>query len=342
VSYYKYLRPIVNFQIRRVGPIQTDGDDAGKPDYFDQEVQTQLTRMGAPGITKRARRENPIRGTMGAPRPAQESMEAQIDRIDQLLQEVDPSYDLRIYSIKIGCVIDRDQGGTESETATEIRGIEAITTVRPIAASKRPVTATSEYVMYDIKFELLGARSRVEFRDEILLPRLRQIKGLKIMTVSSIHRTNRKGTIRTVREAVNEYGGISNFGGRASNLGALRNTYQNKMQTPRSDIKTVLDDWVEGSVQLYDMPTDTSNMAYHVMVPVEELLPYTDRIHRAPKDIFDGNYENFIKTGPLSPVYLALGKNGRVKITGGQDLVWFAKKSGLKELPVFFSYQRQV
>ena len=95
-------------------------------------------------------------------------------------------------------------------------------------------------------------------------------------------------------------------------------------------------------MQIYDRPTDTSNMAYHVMVPVEELLSYTDRINRAPKDIFDSRYEKFIQAGPTNPVYLAIGKNGRAKITGGQDLVWFAKRSGLKELPVFFSYQRQV
>ena len=93
---------------------------------------------------------------------------------------------------------------------------------------------------------------------------------------------------------------------------------------------------------MYDMPTDTGNIAYHVMMPVKELLPYTDRIYRAPKDTFDGAYQNFIQTGPTAPVYVAVGKNGRVKITGGEDLVWFAKKSGLKELPVFFSYQRQV
>ena len=78
------------------------------------------------------------------------------------------------------------------------------------------------------------------------------------------------------------------------------------------------------------------------MVPVEELLPYIDRVYRAPKDAFDGGYQNFIKNGATDPVYLAIGKNGRVKITGGQDLVWFAKKAGLEELPVFFSYQRQV
>jgi hypothetical protein len=344
VSYYKYLRPIVNQQIRRIGPIQTDGDDAGKPDYFDQEVRGQLIKMGASSTQVQSRKQDPISGRVGTPRPAQESVEAQIDRIERLLKENDPSYDLRIYSIKIGCVIDRDNGGSESETATEIRGIEAVTTVRPIAASKRPITATSEYVLYDVKFELIGAQSRVKFRDEILLPRLRTIKGLKIMTVSSMHRTNRKGTIRTVRENINEYGSgaVSNFGGRSGYLASLRKTYQRNMRTPRANIQDVLDDWVEGSVQMYDAPTDVTNMAYHVMVPVEELLPYIDRVYRAPKDAFDGKYQSFIKTGPTAPVYLAIGKNGRAKITGGQDLVWFAKKSGLKELPVFFSYQRQV
>ena len=53
-------------------------------------------------------------------------------------------------------------------------------------------------------------------------------------------------------------------------------------------------------------------------------------------------YQEFIKDGAEGPVYVAIGKNGRVKITGNEDLIWFAKKSGLEELPVFLSYQRQV
>jgi hypothetical protein len=39
---------------------------------------------------------------------------------------------------------------------------------------------------------------------------------------------------------------------------------------------------------------------------------------------------------------MAIGQNGRAKITGNEDEVWFACKSGLEELPVFFSYQKQV
>ena len=59
-------------------------------------------------------------------------------------------------------------------------------------------------------------------------------------------------------------------------------------------------------------------------------------------DAFDGMYKNFIKQGATHPVYVALGKNGRAKVTGGEELIWFARKAGLDELPVFFSYQRQV
>jgi hypothetical protein len=103
-------------------------------------------------------------------------------------------------------------------------------------------------------------------------------------------------------------------------------------------------------------------MRYHTMMPVEELWVHRSRINRHPKDIFDAKYgqfnatyerlkdklddpemyHEFIAKGAQGPVYVAIGKNGRVKITGNEDLVWFAKKAGLKELPVFLSYQRQV
>jgi hypothetical protein len=114
------------------------------------------------------------------------------------------------------------------------------------------------------------------------------------------------------------------------------------MPTPRQSLQAIADDWQDGGVMVYDAPMDSRTMRYHVMMPVEELLPYMSREFRAPKDAFDGMYHHFIKDGAQAPVYVALGKNGRIKITGNEDLVWFAKRSGLEELPVFLSYQRQV
>ena len=92
----------------------------------------------------------------------------------------------------------------------------------------------------------------------------------------------------------------------------------------------------------YDMPVNSTDMRYHVMMPVEELLPYISRYYRGNQNDFVGRYQKFIRDGSEAPVYLAIGKNGRAKITGNEDLVWFAKKSGLEELPVFLSYQKQV
>ena len=77
------------------------------------------------------------------------------------------------------------------------------------------------------------------------------------------------------------------------------------------------------------------------MVSTEELWPHISRIYRGTKTDFDGRYKHFISTGAKAPVFVAIGLNGRIKVTGNEDLIWFAKKSGLEELPVFISYQKQ-
>jgi len=347
VAWYDYISPIRNnaFNMAREGEIEREGDDAGRPIRWNEKVQEQMKRMKAFGGTVRnyggIQRGETQTGTLGQPRDLSESVEEQIDRIDRLLKEKDDTYDLRLYSIKVDVSITKNVGGEIQETQTEIRGIEGVTTVRTVGDTTD--IGTSQVGTYEIKFELLGSLGRVKYRDEILIPGMMRVKGLRILRLSPIHRTNTRGTIRTVRESLlKEDGGISNFGGVAGNLGALRKSYFKTNVTPRETIDSILDDWVEGSVQVYDSPTDTSDMRYHVMMPVEELLPLISREFRAPKDAFDGLYQSFIANGADAPVYVALGKNGRAKVTGNEDLIWFAKKSGLEELPVFFSYQRQV
>jgi len=276
-----------------------------------------------------------MRGTLGEPQPVEESVEQQIDRVERLIQEKDPSYDLRLYSIKVDVSIQRDLGGETQETQTEIRGIESVTTVRTVGDTQN--VGSSQIATYEIKFELLGSISRVKYRDRVLIPGLMKVKGLRILRVSPIHRTNVRGTIRTVRENVLREGG--GFGGGISQM-----PYPGSppMPTPRVTVDQALEDWVGGSVKLYDVPMNTNDMGYHVMVPVEELLPLMSREFRAPKDAFDGMYQNFIARGPAAPVYVALGKNNRARVTGNEDLIWYAKRAGLPDLPVFFSYQQQV
>ena len=78
---------------RRTNPDRLFGADAGKLDYFDQEVRGQLVKMGATHSQTQSRKQDPISGRVGAPRPAQESVENQILRIDSLLNEKDETYD---------------------------------------------------------------------------------------------------------------------------------------------------------------------------------------------------------------------------------------------------------
>ena len=296
--------------------------------------------------------------------------ENQLHRVEKLLEKLrDPAHDLRIYNIQVGCnLIDR-VGGTDAEIAAQIRGIDGVTTVRPIADSKRDITPTETYVLFDIKFELLGATSRVEFRDEVLIPQMRLIDGIKIINWSAIHKTNIQGTVRTVREAgqkLEEYGFGTHTGGSmggvAQNLGTVRLPKSAPRPTPTPTLDAIAQDWAQGGVQVYDFPTNTNDMRYHTMLPTAELWELTSRINRYPKDIFDikhqrfdavyqrlkdkledpAAYHEFIKDGATAPVYVAIGQNGKIKITGNEDLVWFAKKSGLEELPVFLSYQRQI
>ena len=358
VAWYKYLSPMKRGAFRpHQNPIETDGDDAGKPQAWNDKVREQMKAMRASSSTVSAYGGIPqgasIGAALGEPRDAgapvvrnargqrmTESVEQQIERIDKMLSEKDVSYDLRLYSIKIDLSIQKDIGGEAQETQTEIRGIESVTTVRPVGDAKD--VGTSTIATYEIKFELLGAMGRVKYRDRILIPGLMKVKGLRILRVGSIHQTNMRGTIRTVRETLlREFG----FGGMVANLGAMRQG-SHPLRTPRSSLGQTAEEWMDNGVMDYDRPMDSTDMQYHVMIPVEEFLnfepPLMSRIHRSPKREFDADYEQFIKNGPQGPVYVAIGKNGRVKVTGGEDILWFAKKSGLQEVPVFFSYQTQV
>jgi len=229
------------------------------------------------------------------------------------------------------------------EVETQIRGVDGVTIVKSVPESKRSLTPTSEYTVFDLKFEILGAMNRVQYRDEILFPAFRQIPGINIVDWSPIHRTNVRGTIRTVREnkILKEFD-ITNYGGVAGAMAGQGRAYGTPLKTPREPLQSALEDWMQGGVKMYDTHTDVTDMAYSVMLPVEELWKYCSRMYRGDKRDFDGRYKHFISDGPDAPVFVALGQNGRIRITGNEDVIWFAKKSGLEEVPVFISYQKQV
>jgi len=248
-----------------------------------------------------------------------------INEVEKLLER-DP-IDLRVYEVILGVLVDLRISGLDNQIENSIRGIREVTTVKHIANRQRRKGEDLVYREYAIKFELTGRQSRDTYRDYILVPAVnKDVKGVKVVD---------RGPVKAVEAALLEWGGL---GYAAPPV----DPYLPTMQTPRGSLNAVVADWVEGGVQLYDFPTNTNEMQYHVMMPVEELWDFCSREYRGTATDFDGRYKNFIKNGAQMPVYVAIGKNGRVKITGNEDLIWFAKKSGLKELPVFFSYQLQV
>jgi len=272
------------------------------------------------------------RGTIRAPLRKgvkAESIEEEILRIDKMMEQDDTfqqKIDLRIYKVEIGVIVNIALSGTDSQIENQIRGIEGVTTVRHLTTLQRRLGHGLEYRVYEIKFELFGQAQRDEYRDFKLVPGIvADVQGIKVRD---------RGQVKAVER-------LSEWGGMGSGYGMIKRPAPD-MVTPSVALDDIVLDWAEGGVQIYDAPMDANNMQYHVMMPVSELWPHASRYYRGSKTDFDGKYKHFIKSGAQLPVYVALGQNGRVKITGNEDLVWFAKTAGLEELPVFFSYQKQV
>tara|TARA_R110000744_G_C19323100_1_gene557821 strand:- start:1364 stop:1597 length:234 start_codon:yes stop_codon:yes gene_type:complete len=76
------------------------------------------------------------------------------------------------------------------------------------------------------------------------------------------------------------------------------------------------------------------------MMPTDELWEYCNREYRAPKDIYNAKYQEFIKSGPTEPVHVTIDKRGSISLKN-EDVVWFAHESGLEEVPVVYIYAHQ-
>ena len=240
-------------------------------------------------------------------------MEEEILRIDKALNE---RFDLRLYVMQIQLVIRKLEGREIDDLKNTIRGIKHVTTVKTV--SKRNI-AEAQRVVFELKYEQKGIVPREDFIRFDLLPMLKKMPGIEVEEWSRPEIFERG----TLREYFNP------------------NTYASAMTTPKASLEQISRDWVEGGVRIYDMPAHAQDMQYHLMMPVAELLPYISRIYRAPMDAFEGRYHHFIKKGAQAPVFVVIGQNGRIKIAGNEDIVWFAKKAGLKEVPVFVRYQKQ-
>jgi hypothetical protein len=333
VAWYKFLKPLKEgyFNIARHGEIEMDDNaNLGRPRWWKEWVQDQMKKLGTWDSTVRnyagVPTQEPMRGTLGEPQAVGESMEEQIERIDRMLSE---EADVRLYSMELTGRVDRDRIGQFKLLTDEIRGIVDVTTVT--IQSRTDLSHGRQHIRISLKFKLLGQDSRKIYVMQKLIPKMNKIEGLEVgfaMGVDwSIPREITPGRGTKIQEAA-----------------VVRSSHPSSLSfnTPRDSLNSVVADWAEGGVMAYDTPMDADSMRYHVMMPVEELIPLCDRQPRSPEDIDDGMYQDFIANGAQMPIYIAIGMDGKVKITGNEDIVRYAERSGLEEVPVFFSYQRQI
>jgi len=299
----KFIIPMLQNNFRSYSEMGEIDRNTGRPVMFDELVPHQVAKMGGQPVNMVTRNE---------------SIEDQINRIDQMLSEL---IEVRRYKMRIQLSLETTERSSIEDFKDAIRACKGVTTVNTESTSR---ALNRTLAVLSIKFALKAQESRQIYLQQQFLPYIRGIDGLEVGPAGFSFPEE----IEKLREsAVAPYLTARGVG---------------KMETPRMSIQKIAQDWMDAGVMGYDVPVNTNDMAYHVMVPTKELKGFCSREFRAPGDHFDGGYKNFIKYGPQMPVYVAVGKNGRIKITGNEDDVWYAIKSGLEELPVFFSYQKQV
>jgi hypothetical protein len=231
--------------------------------------------------------------------------------------------DVRLYEIDFVMSYPLGQGFEITDIHNIVRAIPDVTTVRTIGNTKR-TQGNRTVSLQRLKFALQGQKSRKEWVRQVLIPQIH-----KISSAIRLHRVEPAELASVSKQRLEEL------------------YYQTSMRqspgrtTPVPTIQSLIDDWVEGGV-MYDAPTNINLTRYSVMMPVEDLKHLCGREARKHGHHFDAGYQKFIENGPRDPIYLAIGKNGRAKITGNEDDLRYAIKAGVEEVPVFISYQRQV
>lgn len=233
--------------------------------------------------------------------------------------------DVRLYEVDFVMSYPLGKGFEITDIHNIVRAIPDVTTVRTVGNKKRS-QGNRSISLQRLKFALQGQIPREQWVRQVLLPQVR-----KISPEIRIHKVERADIVSNSKQRLEETFGYFNSTQRQTPGRA----------TPAPSIQGLIDDWVEGGV-MYDAPTNLNLTRYSVMMPVADLKGLMCREPRKHGHHFDAGYENFIQNGPRDPIYLAIGKNGRAKITGNEDDLRYAIKAGVEEVPVFISYQRQV
>jgi len=90
-----------------------------------------------------------------------------------------------IYKTAAKLRINKARGADITQIINEVRGIEGVTTVKHDAEYARK-TDTFDFVIFEIKYELMGADANpVSYMKNILVPSLRKIQGVDIQDIQA-------------------------------------------------------------------------------------------------------------------------------------------------------------
>tara|TARA_R100001082_G_scaffold111227_1_gene94274 strand:+ start:1713 stop:2078 length:366 start_codon:yes stop_codon:yes gene_type:complete len=90
-----------------------------------------------------------------------------------------------IYKVVSKLRINKARGGDMTQLLNEVRGVEGVTTVNHQAGYARN-TETYDFVMFEIKFELVGKdHNPINYIKRILIPGIRNIEGVDIQDIQS-------------------------------------------------------------------------------------------------------------------------------------------------------------
>jgi hypothetical protein len=106
---------------------------------------------------------------------------------------------------------------------------------------------------------------------------------------------------------------------------------------PPPMINDVVDCWAEEGIRFYTELHHANGMAYHVMLPTDELEFHIE----GDKSRYNVSYmaEQLIQNGyPDRAVRIEVSKDGTATITQDSDIVMAAKQVGLAQLPVLFNF----
>ena len=106
---------------------------------------------------------------------------------------------------------------------------------------------------------------------------------------------------------------------------------------PPPVINDVVDCWAQEGIRFFTELHHANGMAYHVMLPTEELEFHVERNMANYNAAFAA--QQLIQDGyPGHAVRIQVGKNGKAIIAQDADIVAAAKHVGLADLPVLFNF----